>query len=167
MPELGDAFLRTSWTQLRKRTRSRKETYYFVVDGLDNIPVEDVHVTKFVLDMLPIGLPGFRFLLSGQIDRLSKQVSEQVSLKTYTLSGFTIGQTVEYFKHCGVDQSSLSRIHRICRRMPGRLSQARRILLSGGTIQDLLEETEWFDVEWRRIDAEDDSQLSFLAVLSR
>jgi len=44
MPDLGDAFLRTSWSKLRKRTRYRKETFYFVVDGLDEIPEENAHV---------------------------------------------------------------------------------------------------------------------------
>ena len=38
---------------------------YFVVDGLHEIPQENEQVCEIILDMLPWGMPGCRFLFAG------------------------------------------------------------------------------------------------------
>lgn len=60
--DADDAFLRNSLLKLRKRARTNRELFYFVVDGLHDIPEEDKHIRKPILDMLPLGLQGFRLL---------------------------------------------------------------------------------------------------------
>ncbi len=123
-------------------------------------------VRKFVLDMLPFGLPGFRFLLAGDLDKLSAYIPQEIRMKSYPLSGFTLDQTVEYFKGCGTDRRSLEEIYQICRKIPGRLASARRILQSGTDVQTLLEEPNLFEIEWRRIHSDDARQLKLLAMLA-
>jgi len=65
--EADDSFLRSSWLELQRR--ARREVYFFLVDGLTDIPPEDRQLRGQILDMLPIGLPRFRFLISTAVDQ--------------------------------------------------------------------------------------------------
>jgi hypothetical protein len=166
-----DAFLRNGWAKLRKRTMYRRETFYFVVDGLGEIPAQDSQIREIVSGMLPFGLPDFRFLLSGDLDQLSEYFHPRLHLKSYPLSGFTLEQTVEFFKDLNVGRQSLEEVHRICRKIPGHLATVRRILQSGTDLQALLEEMpsklpELFQIEWRNVQTDNEEQLSLLAIIA-
>lgn len=169
--DIGDGFLRTGLLGLRKRARHLRSMFYFVVDGLDEIPEQDVSIRHLVLEMLPLGLPSFRFLLSGDLDHLSGYIPQGVSHKSYPLSGFTLDQTVNYFEGLAIDRPSIEEIYKICRKIPGHLATVRRILLSGTSVQTLFEEMpdqlpDLFEIEWRRVRANDENQLHLLAILA-
>lgn len=168
MEDASDAFLRNGLTKLQKRTRLG-DKYYFALDGLDEVPEESAFVRELVLDMLPLGLRGFRFLFSGDPDRLSEQLRQRVRCKSYLLSGFTPGQVAQYFEGLGVDHQSLKEISEKCKRIPGRLQTVRRILQSGTSVQSLLQQwpgKELFEIEWERVESHRDGQRDLLAILA-
>lgn len=167
-----DAFLRSRLIELRRRARRRKETFYFVVDGLDEVPEEHSHIRGLISDMLPWGLSGFRFLLAGELGRLSHEIPQGVPSKPFPVSYFSLDETVKYLGDLVQDHSLLEEIHRICRGIPGYLSSVRRSLTQPGmTVQSLLNEMankppDFFEIEWRRVRSDDERQMILLAILA-
>jgi hypothetical protein len=74
--QIDDGFLRVSIFHLQSRTR--RKPYYFLIDGLEDIPEEESHVREAILEMLPFGLSGFRFLLTGDLRHLSPLIPKEV-----------------------------------------------------------------------------------------
>lgn len=166
--DASDAFLRSAVTKLQRRTRYG-ERFFFAVDGLDEIPEHSAYVRELVLGMLPLGLPGFRFLLSGDLDELSQYLPEGVRRKSYLLSGFTPGQVLRYFEDLEVDRESLKEVSETCRAIPGHLDAVRRILRTGTDVRDLLKEwpdKQLFEIEWNRVDSHNGEQVTLLAILA-
>jgi hypothetical protein len=166
--DASDAFLRSGVTKLQRRTRYG-ERFFFAIDGLDEIPEESAYVRELVLGMVPLGLPGFRFLLSGDLDELSEHLPRGVRRKSYPLSGFTLGQVLRYFEDLEIDRESLKEISETCRAIPGHLETVRRILKTGTDVRDLL--SEWpdkqlFEIEWNRVDSDNEEQVTLLAILA-
>jgi len=168
LEEANDVFLRRGLTKLQRRTRYG-DNIFFVIDGLSQVPEESSYVREIVLGMIPLGLPGFRFLLSGDLDDLSKDIPQGIQCKSYPLSGFTPGQVSQYFEDVEIDQKSLKIISDTCRSIPGRLETVRRILRTGISIENLLQEwpdKQLFEIEWDRVQSENTKQLTLLAILA-
>ncbi len=70
--QIDDGFLRVGIFQLHRLTRQKP--YYFLIDGLEDIPEKESHARESILEMLPFGLSGFRFLLTGDLRHLSPLV---------------------------------------------------------------------------------------------
>lgn len=167
--DANDAFWKQGLTALQKLTR-RGQRFYFVVDGLDAIPQHAHHIQDFVLDLLPFGLKGFRFLLSGDYDSLSAHTIMTVRQKPYPLSGFTLGNALEFLRDFGIDadRQALEDLWRVCRGIPGRLVSVRRLLQSGTSVQTLLDAPDmldWFQIEWSPVDQCDCSILKHLLAI--
>jgi len=167
-----DVFLRTRLYDLQKRALRKRETFYFVVDGLGEIPEEDSQIRGIILDMLPLGFSGFRFLFAGDIDQLSADIRPGVPYKPFPLSGFILDESIRYLEDLKLDRQSLEEVHLTCRGIPGHLASVRRILQQSDTgVGTLLEEIpdrlpRLFEIEWRRVKRDDDEQLKLLAVLA-
>lgn len=166
--DASDALLRSGLTKLQRHTRYG-DRFFFAIDGLDEIPEENSYVRELVLGMLPLGLPGFRFLLSGDLDELSEHLPQGVRCKSYPLSGFTFGQVLRYFEDLDIDRQSLKEISDTCRAIPGHLETVRRVLKTGVGVQDLLQEwpdKQLFEIEWSRVQSESEEQVTLLAILA-
>ena len=87
--DTDEGYLRNRLLELRRR--ARREMYYFVIDGLGDIPDEGVRST--ILDMLPFG-GGFRFLLSGNLHLLPHHVDWNVC-KSSQMVSFSLDETVK------------------------------------------------------------------------
>jgi hypothetical protein len=166
-PEVVDsAYMNNRLFELHRRAKRRRETIYFVIDGLDEIPAENEFILKSILDMLPIGLPGFTFLFSAQDGILSKTLSERkIKVKPLTLSGFSFDEASKYLKELNLNVDQLREIYHISKTSPGDLSNIKRIIQSGFSIDDLPQKLpEFFKIEWSKIDMENQDVIKLLAV---
>jgi ATP/maltotriose-dependent transcriptional regulator MalT len=59
-----DALLSKLLYRLQGQARRSNKLYYFVVDGLHDIPSSQAPTKQLVWNLLPIGLPGFRFVVT-------------------------------------------------------------------------------------------------------
>lgn len=171
MQEADDTFLRDRLIKLRQRARHSKETFYFVVDGLADVPEGGSQILRLVLDMLPLGFTGFHFLFSGDSEHLSAYIPKGVSVKPFPLSSFSLSQAMEYFENLDLDLKLVEEIRKTFRGIPGNLASVGRILQSGVDIQTFLEDMpdrlpDLFDYEWRTVDCDNEKQLTLLAVLA-
>ena len=55
--------------ELRRRHKRSSTPFYFIVDGIEGIPVADMRVKDYIIDMLPIGLQGFHYLFSCDFEK--------------------------------------------------------------------------------------------------
>lgn len=123
----------------KTRARFRGKTAYFVVDGLNHIPFEDeTYIDTILNSALPVGMDGFRFLISGPQSRFIPHINK-IGSKPYQLKRFTATETEELFKENNLSDSELDDLKQLCRGNPGRLSAIKRQLKSGSNIHEILE----------------------------
>ncbi|UZE07271.1 hypothetical protein [Pseudomonas corrugata] len=121
----------------RTRTKLKGKSGYFVVDGLDHIPVEDESYVSTLLSLaLPIGMDGYRFLISGSSERLAKHINK-AGYKPYQLMRFTPAEVDELFSEFELQSADLDDLKHLCKGNPGRLSAIRRQLKAGVSINDI------------------------------
>ena len=92
----ANQLLQKRLTELQRLANSKQKTYYFVVDGLQDIPNEDCHEREVILNLLPLGLPRFRFILSGCSDFFQNRLNG-VQIRPFPVSGFTLDETKQFF----------------------------------------------------------------------
>jgi hypothetical protein len=168
---IDESYLRTQLVRLQRRARNR-ETYYFIVDGLHDLPEEGSRIQDIVLkDMLPLGLPAFRFLLSGDQKQFSNSTHKSIICKTFPLSALSLDETEKYLKKLNLERPELEDVHRMCGGVPGHLEIVRRMLKSGTKVQSLLEEEpdklpEFVALEWSKTETANNNQKKMLAIIA-
>jgi hypothetical protein len=138
----------------RKRTATRKACYV-VLDGLISDALDEAQVSD-LLDLLPLGSQHFKFLCSGDSDRL-RRLSSALEPKPLVLPFFALDETRAFLGDLVSDARLLEELHQTARGLPGYLSSIRRLLESGMAVEALLASVpprdldRIFDVEWSRI----------------
>ncbi len=164
--------LRQSITELQRRSNRERKIYYFIVDGLDELPPEANAAIEHIMECLPIGLSTFRFLLSGSVERLMAYRRGRVTLKPWTLPWFSLDETAKYFKDVPGTEEHIQTIYKLSNKgIPGKLALIRRLcgasqipvdqMLTnlGDHAPDLLE-TEWKNV----LNGSEDMQIALAAL---
>ncbi len=167
--QVDDGFLRTCIYRLQGLTRHKR--YYFLVDGIEDIPDGQPQAREMILEMLPFGLPGFHFLLSGDQNHITPLLPRGVSVKSYPLTGFNLDEAMKYMEDITDDRKAIEEIRRTFRGVPIFLATIRRIVQSGTPLQELLEDMpnklpQFFDIEWRTVHMQDDQLSLLLAILA-
>jgi hypothetical protein len=163
--------LNTRIYDLQRLANYERSTYYFLIDGLEEIPQEDCNERDMILKLLPFGIPRFRFILSGPLASLNNRANKIHRISPFRLVGFTFEETCQFFNGFVLDSSTLETIHKICKMVPGNLASVRRLLKAGTTIEKLLDEfpdhpPDWFEVEWRVVEGGDYLLQKVLAILA-
>lgn len=163
------ARLRTLLYKLGMKAAREKRAYYFVVDGLCEVPTDEANAVEAILDLLPQGARGFKFLFSGELTRLP--VSTPPRYKSLPLSPFLDKETIEYLEPLSITRNEIRDLHSVTRGIPGYLASVRRLLESGMTASAVLQEpisdlASMFELEWSRIDIHEPWQALALAIVA-
>jgi hypothetical protein len=162
--------LRNQLYDLRRKARRSKEEFYFVVDGLHEIPDADRDLISVILDMLPFGLPGFRYIISGDVEDLAKFLPHDQSRKTFPVYNFADGEAERFLEGSGIRTLDLREVVGLTRGNPGKLSQVRRLLETGTDPERLLHEVAaaggLYEAEWTKAQASDPQTKEILALLA-
>ncbi len=169
--DIDDSIWRTKIIALRKLSKRLNKPFFFVVDGLTDIPDHDSMARESILDLLPLGIPGFRFLFSGDLEKILSIKSVKISSKSFILPKFLFDESVKYFSDFSLSTLQLKEIHQSCGGVPIRLSSTHRILKTGVDIDKLIETIPetlagFFDIEWKVVDLEDQKLLRALAIVA-
>ncbi len=166
--DVNETTLGLNLYELRRRARRRGETYYFVIDGLDEVPEQ---VRDAILALLPFGNPPhFRFLLASAPDQLAMLLPPKSRGKPFQLPSFNLDETKKYLHDLTSTQDTINEIYHTCNGTPGYLATVRRVLESGTDEQTLLQrlpETlpELFRLEWERARVAKEQPLDLLLAL--
>jgi hypothetical protein len=168
--DYSDAAWRTNLIALRKRIRQRREAFYFIIDGLLDIPKDNSYAKDAILDLLPLGTPGCYFLFSGSLSQL-QLTTGSVSTKPFPLPKFSMDESKKFFEGSNIDPDAIKELHQICNGIPSRLSSILRIILGGTSVQSLIDAmpeklAELFELEWRQVADGSPELLTMLAVIA-
>ncbi|WP_395607014.1 hypothetical protein [Pseudomonas sp. B22129] len=123
----------------RVRGKLKGRIAYFVVDGLDHIPPEDdSYISEIFSSALPVGIDGFRFLISGSQSRLARFLNKSFS-KTCQIRRFTSMEVDQLFAEFSFCENQLNDLKQLCRGNPGRMCAIKRQLKVGADLKEILE----------------------------
>lgn len=164
-----DTWGKKKW-ELQRYARNYRQTYYFILDGLTEIPEEDSQYQDMILDLLPFESGDiFKFLISGDENKLSPKL-KRADYKTFHLSGLGLEEAVELLADFELERDDVKRLYQI-NKMPGFFASIRRILASGMSIEELIEDLPKncpaaFEYEWKKVDTSNTNLMNLLAILA-
>ena len=131
--------------------RHGKNTFYFVLDGLTEIP--DGVMRAEIASLLPVGL-GFPVIVSGESELLPPVLRDNRRLKTTQAVPFSLAEVKEYFGDVEREESKVRQIYQdFGKGVPANLASIRRSLLAGLDFELLTgkDERELFEQEWEHV----------------
>ena len=153
------------YRKVAQEARGSKAPFYFVIDGLEWIPVDSREQT--ILELLPAEPHSNVYLLaSSEPGRNFRFVHDR-----WDIPPFAFRDTELYLDGLGLSKDEIQRVHKSCQGMPGYLAAIRRLMASGVSFQELPaklpeELRGLFEIEWARTRATDETWLTALAVLA-
>lgn len=164
--------LRKRLQELQRKANMERDNYYFVVDGLDEIPKEGYGEKDVILEQIPFGIPRFYFILSGASDSFQKHLKPTQSQQLH-IPNFSIEETRQFFDGYVENITNLQTIYKVSKGIPGHQASIRRLLERGVKSEDeLLNELptslpSLFEMEWQVVEDENNellrNALAFLA----
>jgi hypothetical protein len=156
---------------LSRRARLSGEEFYFVLDGLEEIPAQDRGTRDEVFQEVPFGAPGIRCVLSGEADDLPFSASARKVLKPFQLTTVTREEGEQYLAGLGLSPDDAKALSLNSKGVPGVLASIRRLLEQGHAAAPVLAELHQrvpnlFAMEWQCVGTSEERQL-LLALLSR
>lgn len=110
----------------------------FIVDGLHQIPASDAAFRKEIIDNLPLGQPGCKFVISGRVDMFDAKVFQRLSTTPQTVPGFTLDEAKTYLSDYLLEPPVLEKIWTDAGCNPSVLASVRRFLDAGTPPEQLL-----------------------------
>jgi hypothetical protein len=149
------------------RARTTGALYYFVVDGLEEIPEEDSSTRSEIFDLLPFGVEGLRFLLTGDITQLPFRPSAKKEIRPYTVWPFTRDEAQHFLEGLNLTNEEFDEIARVTGCVPGELASVRRLAEGATPAAEILTNLHkgLFELEWRTV-GPDETQKFLLAILA-
>jgi hypothetical protein len=153
---------------LQRNVRKAKETFYFILDGVDHACAAHPALRRSLFSVLPVGLPGFKFLLTGAIDQLPEGIRANTKNRPHRVSPFSLSETTRFLEDLQLDPVVIQELHKSFRGNPGRLSAVKRLHEAGSPISAVLDSpaSGVFDSEWRIIDQCSSEQVTALAAIA-
>jgi hypothetical protein len=167
------ALLKTYCLELQQLVKRRKSLMYFVVDGIDELEKSSRDsLLQQLTDILPIGIPQFKFLFSGDESLYRGLVTSKLPIKSFPLTEFSPDETRALFKAHEMSIETADEINNACRGLPGRLATVLRSIERGTDPSEFLRDapTRWpeiFEIDWRQVNPSDNDLLRILALLSQ
>lgn len=157
--------------RLCSTARKTKRSYYFVIDGLDDIPANDDETIRLILGgALPVGRDNIKIILSGDPSRLVPLLHPTVKHVSLPLAPFSLAETREFFRDKNLDHNLQADIHRVTGGFPANLAAARRMIDAGTNIPAVIasfhqESQSYVRLEWDRMLPLGDLDSRILALL--
>lgn len=161
--------LKTLYWDLQRIAKRNKEPIYFVIDGLEELDsCEQQKLLQQLPEILPIGIPQFRFLFSGDESLYHSILRAPLSIKSYPLTQFGIEETRMLLAPHPLSDEQLISTNRICRGIPGRIMGVLRALSRGLSIESFIQNppSEMFEFDWKQVNDGDESLNNILALLA-
>lgn len=154
--------------QLRKRIRSGAA--YILVDGVHQIAKDDPRLAEIFADVLPVGMDGFRFIITGRQDDLARHL-KAIKSKPYQLLKFADHESRQLLADLPISPEEREQLLKLCEGNPGRLSSVRRLITSGTPADTILQSEpsrylEFLGLEFGPIAMLTETQRLLLAVLA-
>jgi hypothetical protein len=169
---LAPDLLKTYHYELQRKAKQKKEIFYFLIDGLEELSsAARDNLLLQLQDILPVGIPQFRFILSGDVSLYSEFIDERLTAKSFPLTPFSLDEVRTFFSSTDITSETLTEINSVCRGLPGRLAEVRRAINKGVLSKDFASIDDsslerFFEIDWRQVDPGNSDQQRILALLA-
>jgi hypothetical protein len=166
------ALLKTYYVDLQHKAKQRKQQIYFVIDGIDELDSQTRDTLLLHLgDILPLGIPQFRFLFAGDETLYRSLLNTRLIIKSFPLTEFGTDDTRALLKSFDMDIETSREINSICRGMPGRLTGVLRAMDKGTKPSEFIRDApskwpEFFEIDWKQVDPNNTELNRILALLA-
>src|SRR5437773_2282846 len=140
--DINEGIVRQRIFELRRKVSKDKRPFYILIDGLENIQADFERARYAILDLLPFGTPGFRFVFSGTPEQALGARKGKLRAKSLPLNAFSPHETKEFLCDLALNDDDIRDVHSTFKGIPGRLATVRRLLESGIALSALLEDPE-------------------------
>jgi hypothetical protein len=174
MPDSVDIpeVIRTLRLKLQRRANLTQTRFYFVIDGLLEVPDLDTYVLHELLtNYLPVGIPNFRFLLTGPCERLPVALLHRGIHKPWSSPGFGPEDVRALLPEFQLSDRTLYDLVATFGGSPGKIASVRRILCSGVPVETLEADlpstlSDLFKMEWHAVDRTDVPTVDVLSLVA-
>ncbi len=169
--DVTDVLFGTLLYEARRYTRKSKKPFYFIIDGMHEIPADDIGSRRELLLLLPIGESAFRFVFSGDAPSIGLNEKTRRFTKPYPLTLFSLVEATSYLSDLQLSVTHTDELFRVSRGEPWKLAYVRRRITNGIPPDVLLADLpsrlpEAFEQEWDTVDASNTIQTNLLAILA-
>lgn len=157
--------------ELQRKARNSRQNYFFIIDGLSEIPEDEAKYRELIIDLFPFGESNeFKFLISGSVENLPKEFVKRTNYKNFTMSGFTIDEAIQCLANNELNRDDLKKLYQVSK-LPGFYASINRIVKSGISIANILDDLpkncpDAFEIEWKTVNLENVDLVNLLAVLA-
>src|SRR5258708_4899608 len=164
-------YFRDLANRLARKAHTDKQTYLFVVDGLADIPAQAASVRAQILQLLPIGVKQFKFLIAGSPSESGIDKMGKIRSRIQQITDFGFEEARELFQPTQLSSKQIQEVHRSCAGRVGRMASVLRLLESGEDVVTLLDRLpdiapEIFEVEWLRVPTDNQNIVLALAFIA-
>jgi hypothetical protein len=124
--------------RLSRYAARRRQSFYLVLDGLEELARETPETVRALGQLLPVGLSGINLLLSGSLAELRPFLPSGITARSLQILPFVSQETEKYLHDVGLSAAEATAIHRHLRGIPGHLASARRSIGRGTAVEALL-----------------------------
>jgi hypothetical protein len=128
---------RTFLFRLRRKA-SKKNTIYFVIDGLQKILNSGSIIEEIFNEVLPLGFDDIKFLICGKESLFKKYIPEVTSKYIQQLK-FSSKETQIFLKPLILTDDEVRTVYALCDGVPGKLASVRRLLMADTSLQEILD----------------------------
>jgi hypothetical protein len=168
--EVDRSYLRNCFLALQRRAQSRRTSFIFVIDGIQDIPEVNSDIQEQILDLMPFGFSGFKFIISGDANRFSEKAFSKINHRTLPMIAFTLDETRLFLSDLNVNEY-IYEIYKTCKGIPEHLTSIKRIVEGGTDIQTLINDMpeklpDLFEIEWKKVDEKNEKLLQSIGILA-
>ena len=140
---------------LHRRSRRTREPVYFVIDGIDELPEKESSLRQSLLDAIPFGFEGFKFLISWNCFFAFSGTWHEHT-KSFPVPSVSNTEAKALLQGIGLNDEQISQFNSLSRGIPGRLAAVRRLLRNDVNINAATCSVETFervliDLEWQQV----------------
>ena len=90
--QVDETYFNTNVINLSRHAKRTKKVYYFLIDGLEDLDESNIIIRDSLIQMLPLGVANFRFLITGSPELIAHSSLNRLIMKSIVLSGFTFDE---------------------------------------------------------------------------
>lgn len=169
---VDDGLLRNLTTKVQRKYRYKQDYFYFVIDGICDIPEDAYKAKDTIIGMLPLGIPKMRFLFTGDSSAIFSKPTT-LKIKNHIIPGFSLSEAEEFLKETKIAKEYIKDIRQTCKGLPGYLESVKHIILNEDDIdiktfvQQLPDKLpNLFELEWTKIEIDNFNISRILAIVA-
>ena len=157
--------------RISKIARKSHCCFFFILDGLDCLALKETKTRQEILELLPIGLPFFKFVISGSKSSYPELKLDNLTARNFLLPQLALDETRLLLNSSDLEDSDFRYLHKACKGIPAKLVAVKRLLRDSPDPRSVARRLPdnlptIFQLDWQSTDRLKEQDLQCIAVLA-